>query len=100
MNLETYKKESAVIKKEMETRLYKLDREYSLSNSPIKVGDMVYADYGDSLKCDKIVIHRGSSPCCIYQGLKYTTKGAPYKTGERDSIFQSSISIPLKQGKA
>jgi hypothetical protein len=87
MNLETYKKE----KKEMEARLHELDRKYALSNSPVQVGDMVYADYGETIKCDEIGIYLSKPPTCIYWGTMHTKKGAPYKTGAKGSIYQERL---------
>jgi len=46
-----------------------------------------------TIKVDHISIYMNAPgyPCCIYEGIRLTKKGEPFKTGERDSIVQCNL---------
>jgi hypothetical protein len=95
MNFEEY--ESKVnIKKEMHKReLYALHKEYAFSNNNVEKGDIICGNSTsikvDTIKWALISYRRPNAPECVYFGVKYTKSGKPFKSGERDSIYQANL---------
>jgi hypothetical protein len=71
----------------------KLSIEYAKANNPHKEGDIVEA-FGIKIRIEKIGFTMGLStriPGCIYYGPRLKKNNEPFKSGERDTVYQSNI---------
>lgn len=77
-----------------------LAKEFAVSNSPYKVGDIIQ-DHLHIIKVEKIsgvrVYLNGKLPVCIYKGIQLTSKLKPKKHQDSDScIVQCDVIKKLK----
>lgn len=73
--------------------MFKIDKEFALANSTLKVGDFATDSIG-TIKIDTIRIGRSlgsDTPECVYYGVCYTKKGQPYKSGETRQVWQRNL---------
>ena len=77
MDLERYKAKIGKINKEASDKKLRLNKEYALSNSHVKIGDIV-TDHMGSVCVELIGIFNDRIPCCIYMGVCITKAGKPF----------------------
>lgn len=78
------------IKNEAKNKLNALAKEYAISNSSVKVGDVVQ-DHIGSVSVEKITIYRSNPPSCIYYGLELTARGVPRKGKRTRMVYQVNL---------
>jgi len=68
-----------------------VNREYALSNSHIKIGDMV-TDHIGTICVESIGIYNSTRlPSCIYKGTCYTKTGKPFKSKDKRQAYQCNL---------
>ena len=74
--------------------------EYCKSNNPHNVGDIISnKDSTTIIKIEKITFSSGMlrlKPECVYNGARLKKDLTPYKSGEKDVIWQSNIGSKIK----
>jgi hypothetical protein len=92
MKVEEYISEKNILRSEHDHQVRDLDKKYALSNSSVKIGDIV-TDHMGSVKVDKILIYSSSDyePCCVYRGIEYTKAGKPTKRGNKRDAYQRNL---------
>jgi len=81
------------LKKEHENKLSFLDKEFALSNSNVKIGDIV-EDCNSKISVEKIKFTKSvcsSFPECVYFGTILNKNGEKNKKGKKCYIYQSNI---------
>lgn len=90
MTEEEYIKRKEELAKEFDEKKEKLNREFVLSNTDVKVGDIV-SDGHHTIKVDKIIIEAPyfgcSVPSASYKGVRLTKQLKPFKSGESGCIW-------------
>jgi hypothetical protein len=93
MEISEYIEKKRELTEQHDRDMVKLNREYALSNNTVKVGDTVKSNrvaiIVDNIRIGRI--YRTEEPCCVYFGVMLTKKGRPYKSGERNSIWQNDV---------
>lgn len=90
MDLDRYKAKIGKIDKEARDKKFRLNKEYALANSHVKIGDIV-TDHIGSVCVESIRIFNDRIPSCIYMGTCITKAGKPFKSGEKRSVFQEHM---------
>ena len=84
------------LEEEYQNKLFALYKEYALSNSPLKEGDIAQ-DHIGKIKVDKIQIgtpapsYGHKYPYCVYYGVELKKDGTPTKKGDRRGVYQSNL---------
>jgi len=92
MTYEEYQAAVKALEKEFDAKKFALAKEYAMSNNTVNIGDIIN-DHSTCIIVDEIgVLGRFSGkPQCVYHGHRLTKKLVRFKTGERDTIFQSNL---------
>ena len=95
MTKEEFKAEMDEIERKYKKERNKVMSTYAFEHAVAKEGDTVRHVNNDRIIVDTVKwIERTISnelPSCVYIGPRVTTKGIPYKNGERLSIWEASI---------
>lgn len=89
MTKEEYKQKTAEIYKEYQYKQKELDVEFALSNTDVKIGDVV-ADNCSMIIVEKIKVDRAWSshlPSVYFEGTRLTKKFVAFKSGERATVY-------------
>lgn len=90
MDIREFISKKNILREDYDDNLWKLKKEYALSNNTVKVGDIVI-DHMGAVKVEKILIYRMDEPSCIYRGIEYTKAGKPTKRGGRRDAYQRNL---------
>ena len=90
MNLNEYKEKIRCIDKQYEVEKFKAAKEYALSNSIVKIDDLI-EDHMGKIIVDKIMIYCSNPPQCVYEGIECKKDGTRSKRGKKRSVFQSNM---------
>ena len=91
MTQQEYEEKTLVLKKEHETQMHNLAREFALSNNPVKLQDIV-TDHIGSIKVDKIGLSiHNQKPSCFYSGMVLKKDLTPTKKFERRNVYQINL---------
>ena len=95
MNLEEFNTRKLAIENDRKQKINELYRKFALSNSPVKIGDIVTDRFNYSILVDKIAVYvgMGEMPECSYSGIIITKKGVAHKSGKRETVYQSSLKL-------
>lgn len=102
-SLDKYKAGIASIDKEVKAKKAAQVLCYVDDTEVIALGDVVTDKHGNpgvSIRVEsrQLVVDRGV-PTARYTGVKLTTKGVPYKNGDKDSIIRNRVLRILREGK-
>lgn len=78
-----------------EDRMRIIDREYALSNNPVKVGDII-EDHCTKIRVDKVLFRRcfdykRDTSSCAYKGTKLKKDGTPTKIPKVETVYQYNV---------
>ena len=97
MTKEVYLARVAAISRSYHEALAAADREFALSNSPVKTGDKI-TGLANGKRVTIIVERVGASrpfgktlPQCVYSGRRLTKSGEPRKDGANEFIWQDCL---------
>lgn len=93
MTKEEYDKTKLTFENEHSKNIKSLGRKYAISNSTVKKGDIL-RDHSGIIEVDNIkwgFSYMSKYPMCIYSGIKLRKDLKPYKSGERDTLYQSNL---------
>ena len=89
MTLATYKERLSELKAIAKKQELELGKEYAFANNPYKIGDIIKC-YDVTIKIEVINFYNEYPSRCVYKGKKLTKALIPFKSGETDSIYQST----------
>jgi len=90
MNKQEFDDQLNALKKRHATEINNLKKKFADANNTVAVGDTV-TDRTQSIVVDSISYLGGDTPSCIYNGIRVTVKGVPFKSGERGTVYQSNM---------
>ena len=93
MTKDEYQERLNAIEKKYRQENSILKREYALSNSKVKIGDIVQ-DHIGSIQVESIAITKSSFdpyPECVYHGPCITKQGKLFKNNEKRYAYQSNL---------
>lgn len=94
MTAEEYKETIEALSKEFENNKKTIGRQYAISNSPLKVGE-VATDHIGSIKIEKIQVDHsaafGQLPQCVYIGKPLKKDLTPIKGKPERYVWQSNL---------
>jgi len=95
MREDVYKANMKDINMRHEKALLNLDRDFAVSNSIVKIGDVV-TDHIGSVKVESIKLYRcfGELPRLSYYGIRLKKNGLPFVSGEKRSAYQMNLINP------
>ena len=92
MSTQEYDRQIGLLEEEFERRKKELMKEFSFSNNPHKIGDIITDNIG-SIKIEKIkwgkLIYK--YPCCVYYGVELKKDLTPTKKQNNTQIWQSNL---------
>lgn len=97
MDKEVYIGRRVAIERSHREALSALDREFALSNSPVKIGDKItglVAGKQVTIIIDRVGVsrHFGQAlPQCVYIGRRLAKNGEPRKDGANEFIWQDCL---------
>lgn len=100
MNKEEYMKSKAALEEEFCNSKKELDKDFALSNNPVKIGDII-TDHYKTIRVEKFIIgysYSSNLPCMFYRGTRLNKKGEPAKR-EADDNRVSQNDIKTINGK-
>ena len=93
MTKEEFINAKSIIDEEANVKKKALSKEFSFSNNPYKIGDVI-TDHSGSLKITEIkwgYMGFGDTPMCVYIGTELLKSGLPEKRQINTKIYQSNI---------
>ena len=93
MNVDEYKNKIKAIDDYASINKRNTDKEYALSNNPVKIGDII-RDHSCMIKVEAMRYTRYSSfgfPECVYSGPRLKKNKKPFVSGETEVVYQSNI---------
>ena len=95
MNKDEYLKEKAALEEEFCNRKKELDKDFALSNNPVKIGDII-TDHYKTIRVEKFIFgycgYTSNLPCMYYRGTRLNKKGEPAKRDADDNrVMQTDI---------
>lgn len=99
MNKEEFLKAEKALKEEFEEKMKQLAREFTFSNNPVKVGDVI-TDHYKTIRVEKLLWTRnfGNPPYMVYSGTRLNKNGQPAKR-EADNNMVAQKNIKEINGK-
>lgn len=98
MTFEELEKEIEKIEKEATEKKKIKIVEYCKSNNPYKIGDII-SGQSSIIKIEGIKFSSGYlrfKPECVYHGARLRKDLTPYKSNEKDTIFQNNVKKQIK----
>ena len=90
MKIEEFNSKKKALLEKHDEEMFKLKRDYALSNSTVKIGDMV-TDHMGTIKVEKVITWCRDIPSCVYKGKEYTKAGKPSKRGSTRNVYQINL---------
>ena len=92
MNIKDYKEKIKAIDDNAAKEKRAVYRDFALSNSTVKIGDIV-EDHIGKIIVNSIRIYKPSfdEPCCEYLGIILLKSGKPNKKGEKRYVYQGNL---------
>lgn len=95
MTLEEYNSKYKFLEKDFEKQRAELAKEYALSNSPAKAGDIV-SNGTTTVNVMSIGVYLNwDKPCCFYKGVLHTKKLKPYKSKELGKVYEQHSNFEI-----
>jgi hypothetical protein len=95
MELKDYQQQRILLQSKHKKELAMLDRQYALSNNPVKVGDKIINKHETTtIEVENIGVSFGlgsNVPECVYSGKNLTKAGTQSKREPRNTIYQSQL---------
>lgn len=94
MNKEEYKKKLAEIDSRYQNEKNNLYKEFALSNTPYRKGDLIASISGNIIKVEKLFLafeHSTGYSFIIFEGLQHTMAGKKYKKARKIRIQQRDV---------
>lgn len=99
MTKEEYEKRVEELSKKFHADSLALYKEYILSNTDIRIGDIV-SDSTCTIRVSEIIVDKiWSRPYAGYKGVRLTKKLEPFKNGEELVIYNVKNHIKQEEGK-
>jgi len=82
--------------KRHEGKMRAIDKAYAITNSPVKVGDII-EDHKCKMRVEKLCFvrcgydYKRTTSCCAYKGVKLKKDGTPLKKQDNEAVYQYNI---------